>query len=131
MISDRSQMYRDSDRSHPPHSKYTTLNEPCLLWNQGHKSPTQYRGYHRPLYLTRQCILIYLSLFYTEILVVLIPPQNMFKMFPQISGLENIAFVKGWWWYTAITIEAILFNLDHLWQSLIHHTNPLVNLWQI
>ena len=37
--------------------------------------------------------------------MVLIPPQNMFKMFPQIPGLENIAFVKGYYWDLEINIE--------------------------
>ena len=55
---------------------------------------------------------MYLSLFFTAVLVVLIPPQNMFKIFPQISGLENVAFAKGWYWNLAIAIEDILFNLD-------------------
>ena len=55
---------------------------------------------------------MYLNLFYTEILGGLIPPQNMFKMFPQISRLDNIAFVRGWYWGHTITIEAKLFNLD-------------------
>ena len=38
---------------------------------------------------------MYLKLFYTAVFVVLIPPQNMFTMFPHILGTENIDFVKG------------------------------------
>ena len=59
------------------------------------KVPIQDRGEHTPLSITRKGIFMYPNLFYTAILVVLIPPQNMFKMFPYISGLENITFVKG------------------------------------
>ena len=56
---------------------------------------------------------------------------NMLKMFPHISGPENIDFVKGWYWDLAIIIEAVLFNV-YRWQLIpIHHTNPLVKLWQI
>ena len=55
---------------------------------------------------------MYHNLFYTAVLVVLIPPQNMSKIFPQILGLENIAFVKGCYWDLGITIEDPLFNLD-------------------
>ena len=51
------------------------------------------------------------------------PTPNMFKMFPHISGLENIASVQGWYWNIEITIEAILCNLDRWWRSLIHHAN--------
>ena len=57
--------------------------------------PIQDIGGHTPLSLTRQGILMHLKLFYMVILVFLISPQNMFQMFPQISGLENIYFVKG------------------------------------
>ena len=39
---------------------------------------------------------MYLNLFYTANLVILIPPQNMFKMFTYISGLENIAFSEAY-----------------------------------
>ena len=35
----------------------------------------------------------------------------MFKMFPQISGLENIDFVKDLYEYLAITIKYVLLNL--------------------
>ena len=66
-------------------------------------------------------------LFYTEHLVGLILPKNMFKMFPQISGLKNIALVKGWHWDLVITIEDVLFNLDQSWWILIQLTNILVN----
>ena len=45
-------------------------------------------------------------------LVVLIPPQNIFKLFPQIIGLENIVFVKGRYGDLEITIKTVLFNLD-------------------
>ena len=45
-------------------------------------------------------------------LVVLIPLQNMFKIFPQISGLENIAFIKGQYRDLAITIETAIFNFN-------------------
>ena len=54
---------------------------------------------------------MYVNLFYTAVLVVLIPPRNMFKMFTQIQGLENITFFQSWYWYLAITIEASLFDL--------------------
>ena len=101
------------------------------MWNQCHRFPIQDRSRYVQLSLTRKGILMDLSLFYTELLVVLIPPQNMFEIFPQISGLENIAFVKGWYWYLAIAIEAILFNLDRWRWSIIRHKNPLVKLWQI
>ena len=92
------------------------------------KVPIQVRVNHTPRSLKRQGSFRYLHLFYTEILVVLIPIQNMFKMFPHISVLENIAFVKGQYWDLSIAIEAILFNLDRWWWSLIHHTNTLANL---
>ena len=59
------------------------------------KVPIKYRGDHIPWSLTRHDIFRYLNLFYTVILVVLIPPKNMFKMFPHISGLENIYFIKS------------------------------------
>ena len=55
----------------------------------------------------------------------------MCKMFPNISWLENIAFVKGWYWDIAITIKATIFNLNWWLWSLIDHTNPMVNIWQI
>ena len=35
----------------------------------------------------------------------------MFKMFPHISGLENIYSVKGSYWDIAVTIEDIIFDL--------------------
>ena len=112
-------------------SPILTTPRSMSLFLCGTRVPIQYRGVHTPLYITRQGIFIYLNLFYTEILVVLIPPQNMFKMFPLISGLENIVIVKGWYWHILITIKAILFNLDR-WQWIItHHTNSLVNHWQI
>ena len=50
------------------------------------KAPTQDRGGHKPLSWTRQCILMYLNLFYTAVWVVWIPPKNMFKMFPQTTS---------------------------------------------
>ena len=55
---------------------------------------------------------MYINLFYTKVLVVLIPPQNMFKMFPHILGLENIVLSKAYIGILQINIEAILFNLD-------------------
>ena len=64
-------------------------------------------------------------------LVVLIPPQNMFKMFPQISGLENITFFKRRYGNLAITIKAGLFNIYQWLCIIIHHTNYLINFWQI
>ena len=106
------QIYSDGGRYRFLHSNYATLQEPCLVWNQCQRLPIQYRGVHRPLSLTRQGSFMYLNLFYTAVLVVLIPPQNVFKMFPHISGLENIAFVKSWYWDLSITIESISFNLD-------------------
>ena len=96
----------------------------------GHKSPTQVHGRHKQFSLTRKCSFMYLSLFYTSIMVVIIPPQNMFKIFPQISGLKNIAFFKGCYWDLAIIIESIRFNLDRWWLSLIHNTNNVVNILQ-
>ena len=54
--------------------------------------------------------------------------SNMFKTFPHISGLENIAFVKGLYGDLAITIEAVPFNLDHWLWIIIHNMNNLVNL---
>ena len=45
-----------------PHSTIIFLSET--------NDPIQYRGVHTPLYLTRQGILMYLNLFYTELLVV-------------------------------------------------------------
>ena len=44
--------------------------------------PIEDRSGHIPLYLTIQYNFMYLNLFYTSVLVFLIPPQNMFKMFP-------------------------------------------------
>ena len=104
-------MYSDSDRAQLPHSKYVTVHEPFLMWNQFQIFPIEYWGGHTPPSPARQCSFIYLNLFYIEILGVLIPLQNMFKMFPKISGLENITFVKGRYWDIAVTIESIIFNL--------------------
>ena len=87
-----------------PHSKSLVFYET--------KDEIQGRGKHTLISLTIEGRIMYINLFYTSILVVLIPPQNMFKMFPHISGLENIAFVKGWYGDIATTIEAIIFNLD-------------------
>ena len=124
-------MYRGSDSAHPLHSKYTTFQELCLILNQGQKLPTQDRGSHTTLSITRQFSLMYINSSYTATLVVLIPPQNMFKMFPQISGLENIAlFSKAYIGIFQVTIETILFNLDCWGCSLIHHTSLLENLGQ-
>ena len=44
---------------------------------------------------------------------------------------KTITLVKGWYWYLEINIEAILFNLERWWWSIIRHTNTLVNCWQI
>ena len=90
----------------------------------------QDRGGHTPWSITRQDRLRYINLLYTSILVVLISSQNMCKIFPHISWLENIALIKGWYWYFAITIEAILFVLDRWWWSITHKINPLENIWQ-
>ena len=91
----KSQIYSDNGRSRLLHWKYATFHGPYMPWNQYKILPIQYRGSNIPLSLTRQCILIYINLFYTSVLVVLIPPQNMFKMFPQISGLEISLFSKA------------------------------------
>ena len=55
----------------------------------------------------------------------------MFKMFLQISGLENTAYVKGWYGDLAITIKDVLFNLDWWLGILIRHMNTLVKTLQI
>ena len=81
------QAYSDSSRDHFPHSKYAALHKACLMCNQCKRFPIQDIGGHSALYLTIQCNLRYNHLFYTAVLVVLIPPQNTLKMFPQISGL--------------------------------------------
>ena len=52
---------------------------------------------------------VYMFTLYND-LVVLIPPQNMSKTFPQISGLENIDFVKVRHGDLAITINVVLLN---------------------
>ena len=70
----------------------TPQSKMCVFYET--KVPIKDRGGQTPMYLTRQGIFMYFNLFFTAILAVLIPPQNMFKMFPQISVLENIAFVK-------------------------------------
>ena len=44
--------------------------------------------------------------------VVLTPLQNIFKMFPHISAVENIDFPKAYLGILQITIKAFLFNLD-------------------
>ena len=54
----------------------------------------QYKGGHIPLSLTRQCGFMYLNVFYAIKFGDFNTTQNMFKRFPKISGLENIAFVK-------------------------------------
>ena len=55
-------------------------------------------------------------------------PQNRFKIFPQISGLENIDFVKGLYGDLAINIKVVPFNLYRWLRILIHKTNTLINL---
>ena len=61
-------------------------------------------------------------------LVVLIPPQSMFKMFPQTSGLENIALFKGGYGDIAITIDEVLLSLDWWLLIITDHMNPLVKI---
>ena len=129
-LNNKYQIYSDSGRYRLLLSNYATFHDTCIMWNQCMRLPIQEKGGHRTLSITRQYIFMYLNVCYTEVLVVWIPPQNMFKMFPHISGLENIAFVKDWYWYTSITIEAILFNLYQWRCSIIHPTNTLVNIWQ-
>ena len=63
------------------------------------------------------------KLFYTEIGWFSSHPQNMFKMFPHISGLENIAFAKGWYENIAITIKAVPINSYRWLWIIIYHTN--------
>ena len=65
-----------------------------------------------PLSLTIKCRLMYIDFFNAAVLAVLIPPQNVFKMFPQILGLENIAVSKDDIGILQITIGSILFNLE-------------------
>ena len=95
------------------------------------KTLIQYRRSHTPLTLTRKVSFMHLNLFCTEIFVVLIPPQSMFKMFPQLLWPENISFVKGWYWCPAITINDILLIFYRWRWSLIHHKNPLLKRWKI
>ena len=83
-LTHRSQIYSDSDIAQLFHSKYAKVHGHCLLWNQCQRFPIQYRGGHKPLSLTIQGIFMYLNLFHTAVLVVLIPPQNIFKMFSPI-----------------------------------------------
>ena len=73
---------------------------------------------------------MYINFFNAAVLAVLIPPQNVFKMFPQILGLENIAVSKDDIGILQITIGSILFNLEWWLWSLIHHPNPLLDIWQ-
>ena len=65
-----------------------------------------------------------------KIIVVLIPLQNIFKMFPQISGLENISIVKLRYGDLAILIKDIMFNL-HLWLWIIIHCKNLTNILRV
>ena len=71
------------------------------------------------------------KVFYTDIWWFSSHPKNMFKVFPHISGLDNTVFVKGQYDDILITIDLVTFNLDSWLLIIIHHTNPLVNLWQI
>ena len=74
---------------------------------------------------------MYLNLFYTSIFGGFNYTPNMFKMCPQVSVLENIASVKGWYWDLEITIEYIIFNLDCWRWITIQHINTLVDIWKI
>ena len=58
-------------------------------------------------------------------------PKYVFNMFPQISGLENIAFAKGGYGDLAITINVVLFSLYWWLWIIIHYTNTLVKLCKI
>ena len=49
-------------------------------------------------------------------------------MFPQISGIENIAFFKSRYGYLAMNIEAVPFNLYRWLCILIYHMNTLIKL---
>ena len=68
-------------------------------------------------------------MFYKNV-VVLTPPQNIFKMFPHISGVENKYFPKANVEILKIIIEAVLFNLYGWLCIIINHINPFVNLWK-
>ena len=57
-------------------------------------------------------------------LAILIPPQNMFKMFPHKISILAKADVE----FLQITIEAVLFSLYQRLFILTYHMNPLVNL---
>ena len=72
----------------------TTTHSTSLVFCET-RVPIQYRGGHTPQFLTIQDRLRYLNLFYIEILMVLISPQNMVKMFPHITGVESIALSKS------------------------------------
>ena len=65
-----------------------------------------------------QCIL-YINL------LVLIPPQNMFKVFLHISGIWNIAFSKADMGTLQIITKVVLFNLDRWLWIIMHHKTPL------
>ena len=92
-----------------PNSKYVTLHENYLMWDQCQISPIRYDG--GPT--TNKKLHPHLSIYFVQEFGGVIPPQNMLKMFPQISGLENIAFIKGWYGDLAITIDAQDFHLDY------------------
>ena len=82
--------YTESPTLTTPHSNSLVLCETNFRDHQYKKEvdPDQYLQQYSAAF----CISIY---FIHQFLVFLIPPQNMFKMFPQISGLENFTFVKG------------------------------------
>ena len=74
----------------------TTPHSTSLVFCENNVRDTQYKTEAATYHYLQQdsaasCISIY---FYTAVLVFLIPPQNILKMFPHILGLENIAFVK-------------------------------------
>ena len=70
---------------------------------------------------------LYQCIFYRN-LVVLILPQNMFKIFPHIVGLENSNFVKGRYEDVAVTINKVIFNLDWRLWIIIHLMDNFLNI---
>ena len=82
-VTHKYQMYNDSgSRAWTPLSKCITLQEPWILWKKCQIFPIQYKCVHAQLSLTRQYGFIYLNFIFYRYLVVLLPPQNMFKIFP-------------------------------------------------
>ena len=75
-------------------------------------------------------IYIYINLFYTEILVDLIPPQICLRCFHIFQDYKISLLSKILYWDLKITIEDVLFNLYRWWWIIIHHKNPLVKPWQ-